>query len=127
MKLGAFSGIITTMFTDKMDITRYIERTNSDNTTETVLPDTPLYTNVDCRISFVSEESPKDVSVDDNPVKSTPKIFCMIDADVQAGDYITVRRFDDNGNIMATFSGQIGLPSIYPTHKEALFLIKESA
>lgn len=127
MKLGAFSGIITTMFTDKMDITRYVERTNSDGTTETELPDIPLYTDVSCRISFVSEENPKDGTVDDNPVKSKPKIFCKIDADVQAGDYITVHRIGDNGNVMATFSGQVGLPSIYPTHKEALFLIKESA
>ena len=127
MRLGDFSGIITTMFTDKMDITRYIEVTNPDGTTETKLPDNPLYMDVNCKISFVSEESPKDGEVDDNPVKTTPKIFCKTTADVQAGDYITVRRFDDDGNIMATFSGQIGLPSIYPTHKEALFLIKESA
>jgi len=127
MRLSDFSGIITSMFTDKMDITRYIEVTNSDGTTETQLPDTPLYTNVDCRISFVSEESPKDVSVDNNPVKSTPKIFCKTTTDIRAGDYITVRRLDDDGNVMATFSGQIGMPSIYPTHKEALFLIKESA
>ena len=127
MRLGDFAGIITTMFTDKMDITRYVDRTNADSTTETILPATPLYRDVDCRISFVSEESPKDGTVDDNPVKTTPKIFCKIDADVQAGDFITVCRIDDDGNIMATFSGQIGLPSIYPTHKEALFLIKESA
>ena len=76
MKISGFSGIITTMFTDKMDITRYIEVTNSDGTTETALPATPLYTDVRCRISFVSEESPKDGTVDDNPVKTTPKIFC---------------------------------------------------
>lgn len=127
MKLGAFSGIITTMFTDKMDITRYVEQENPDGTTETALPDIPLYTDVGCRISFVSEENPKDGTVDDNPVKSTPKVFCKIDTDVQAGDYITLRRIGDDGSVMATFSGQIGLPSIYPTHKEALFLIKESA
>ena len=127
MKLGAFSGIITTTFTDKMDITRYVEQENPDGTTETALPDVPLYTDVSCRISFVSEENPKDGAVDDTPVKSIPKVFCKIDADVQAGDYITLRRIGDGGNVMATFSGQVGLPSIYPTHKEALFLIKESA
>ena len=127
MKLGAFSGIITTMFTDKMDITRYVEQENPDGTTETALPDIPLYTDISCRISFVSEESPKDGAVDDTPVKSIPKVFCKIDADVQAGDYITLRRIGDGGNVVATFSGQIGLPSIYPTHTEALFLIKESA
>lgn len=127
MRLGDFSGIITTMFTDKMDINRYVDRPNSDETTETVLPDTPIYTDVECRISFVSEESPKDGTVDDNPVKTNPKIFCKKTADVQAGDFITVRRLDDDGNVMATYSGQLGLPSTYITHKEALFLIKESA
>lgn len=127
MRLGDFSGIITTMFTDKMDITRYIDRTNPDGTTETVMPDYPIYTDVDCRLSFISEESPKDKTVDDNPVKTNPKIFCKTTADVQAGDYITVRRLDDDGNVMVIYSGQIGLPSIYITHKEALFLIKESA
>ena len=127
MRLGDFAGIITMMFTDKMDITRYVEQENPDGTTETALPDIPLYTDVSCRISFVSEENPKDGAVDDNPVKNTPKVFCKIDTDVQAGDYITLRRIGDDGNVLATFSGQIGLPSIYPTHKEALFLIKESA
>lgn len=126
MRLGDFSGIITTMFTDKMDINRYVDVTNSDGTTETKMPDNPLYVDVNCRISFVSEEKPNAAEVDDNPVKTTPKIFCKTTADVRAGDYITVRRLDDDGNILATFSGQIGLPSVYLTHKEALFLIKES-
>lgn len=127
MKLGDFSGIITTMFTDKMDINRYVDQSNEDGTTETVLPKLPIYTDVACRISFLSEESPKDGTVDDNPVKANPKIFCKTTADVQPGDFITVRRLDDAGNVMATYSGQIGLPSTYITHKEALFLIKESA
>lgn len=126
MRLGDFSGIITTMFTDKMDINRYVDVTNSDGTTETKMPSSPLYVDVDCRISFVSEEKPNTVEVDDNPVKTTPKIFCKTTADVRAGDYITVRRLDDDGNILIAFSGQIGLPSVYLTHKEALFLIKES-
>lgn len=127
MRIGDFAGIITTMFTDSMDITRYETKESLDGTTQTILPEEPLYADVECRISFTAEESPKDGAVDENPVKTIPKVFCKIDADIKAGDFITIRRLNDDGETMSTYSGQIGLPSVYPTHKEALFLIKESA
>lgn len=126
MRLDAFSGVISTMFTDRMDIARYVDFTNTDGTTETKLSNNPVYVNVRCRISFIAEETPKDGAVDNIPVKAIPKLFCKNTVDVRAGDYITIRRLDEDGNILATFSGQCGLPSIYPTHQEVLFLIKES-
>lgn len=127
MKLGKFAGIITTMLSDTMDITRYINEENADGSTETKLPDTPQYTDVPCRISFSSEENPGDTDIDNTPLKLTPKIFCKIDADLQAGDYIVVRRLDDDGKVMATYSGKVGLPAVYVSHKEALFYINRSA
>lgn len=127
MKLGKFAGIITTMFSDTMDITRYINKENADATTETILPDTPIYTNVACRISFSSDENPSDADIDNTPLKLTPKIFCKIDADLQAGDYIVARRLDDDGKVIATYSGKVGLPAVYVSHKEALFYIDRSA
>lgn len=126
MRLDDFSGIVTTLFTDKMDIARYIDVSNSDGTTETKMSRSPVYSNVDCRISFISEESPKYGEVDNTPIKTVPKIFCKTITDIRAGDYITVYRRVDGENILTIFSGQVGLPSVYPTHKEALFLIKES-
>lgn len=127
MKLGKFAGIITTMFSDAMDITRYINKENADSTTETILPDTPIYTDVSCRISFSSEENPGDTDIDNTPLKLTPKIFCKIDEDLQAGDYVVVRRLDDDGKVIATYSGKVGLPAVYISHKEALFYINGSA
>lgn len=127
MKLSGFSPIITTMFTDKMDIRRYVDKDNDDGTTDTVMSDSPIYTNVPCRVSFSSEDNPRDNEVDDVPVKNIPKIFCKVDVDIKAGDLITVKRFDDDNNVIATYTGKLGLPSTYITHKEALFSIEESA
>lgn len=127
MKLSGFSPIITTMLTDKMDIRRYVDKDNDDGTTDTVMSDSPIYTNVPCRVSFSSEDNPRDNDVDDVPVKNIPKIFCKVDADIKAGDLITVKRFDDDSNVIATYTGKLGLSSTYITHKEALFSIEESA
>lgn len=127
MKLGAFAAIITTMFSDRMDITRYIDKENKDGTTETVLSDTPIYTDIPCRISFSSEENPGDTDIDNTPVKLSPKIFCKVGEDLREGDYITVRRFNDNNEVIATYSGKVGLPAVLISHKEALFSINRSA
>lgn len=127
MRLGDFAGIITTMFSDKMDITRYVDIEMEDGSTQTALPDTPLHTDVSCRISFSSEENPGDTDIDNTPLKLTPKIFCGLGADLRAGDYVTVRRLDDNNEVIATYSGKVGLPAIYSSHKEALFYINRSA
>lgn len=127
MKLEGFSGILVSMFTDKMDISRYEEKVNEDGTTDTVMADSPVYTDVMCRISFSTDESPRDSAVDDVPIKNVPKIFCKREVDIRAGDYVTIRRFDDNGNVIATYSGKVGLPSVFITHKEALFSIERSA
>ena len=127
MKLSGFSPIITTMLTDKMDIRRYVDKNNDDGTTDTVMSDSPIYTNVPCRVSFSSEDNPRDNDVDDVPVKNIPKIFCKVDADIKAGDLITVKRFDDDSNVIATYTGKLGLSSTYITHKEALFSIERSA
>lgn len=129
MKLSGFAGVITTMFTDKMSINRYVDKDNEDGTTDTVLSDTPLYTDVPCRVSFAStsREKPNDTDIDDTPLEVVPKIFCKLDTDLKAGDFITVKRFNDEGEVIATYAGKVGLPSVFITHKEALFSIEESA
>lgn len=127
MRLGSFAPIFSTLFTDKMDIRRYMDVDNEDATTDTVLSSTPIYTNVPCRVSFLTEESPKDSEIDDTPVKNISKIFCKTNADVRAGDFVKISRFDDDGNVIAVYAGKLGLPSVYITHKEVLFSIEESA
>lgn len=127
MKLGKFSSVIATLFTDKMTINRYTNSQNEDGTTDTVLSETPIYSDIPCRISFAQMESPKDKEIDDTPVSTTPKIFCKVGIDIREGDFVTVYRLDDNGTVIATYSGKVGMPSTLITHKEALFYIDRSA
>lgn len=127
MKLSGFAGIIATMFNDKMSIRRYEKIEDTDGTTSTKLSDDAKYTDIPCRISFSSDESPADNEVDNVPIKNVPKIFCKLDVDIQAGDFITVTRYNDEGEIIATYEGKVGLPSVFITHKEALFSIERSA
>lgn len=127
MKLGGFSGIVGSMFDDKMDINRYQDTLNDDGTTDTKMSETPIHKNISCRVSFSTDESPRDSQVDDVPIKNVPKIFCGLNVDIRAGDFVTVRRFGDDGSVIATYSGKVGLPSVFATHKEALFSIERSA
>lgn len=127
MKLGGFAPIIASLFTDKMDINRYVDSPNSDGTTDTKLSETPVYTDIPCRISFATDENPRDKEVDNVPLKNVPKIFCKLDTDIKSGDFITVRRYNDDGEVVATYAGKVGLPSVFITHKEALFSIERSA
>ena len=127
MKLGGFSKILESMFTDKMSIRRYQDVTNDDKTTDIILPDTPLYEGVPCRLSFVSGENPEEKEIDDVPVSNVMKIFCGECVNIRAGDFIKVERFNDDGVVIATYAGKVGLPSKYITHQEVLFFIQESA
>lgn len=127
MKISGFAPILSTMFTDAMDIRRYQDVENEDGTTDTVMPLEPIYANVPCRVSFSSEDSPQDYEVDRVPIRVAPKIFCGPNIQIKAGDFVTVRRLNDIGEIIATYTGKLGLPSVYITHKEALFSIEESA
>lgn len=130
MKFGKFSRLMRAAYTDRMDIYRYSDQTNLDGSIETVLGDTPVYSDVICRLSFSTSargESPADVQVDNNPITTTPKIFCEKDTDVQAGDVIKVSRRDDNGVELAMYGGNAGLPAVYATHQEFLINVDESS
>jgi len=127
MRLASFGKIIASTFTDVMSIKRYIEQTNADGTTDSILPTQWLYTNIPCRLSFTGMERPNDSADDQVPIVLSPKIFCSVSVDIKPGDYISVNKLREDAVILSTYLGQIGLPSIYVTHKEALFYIKESA
>jgi len=127
MRLDSFSPLLTEMMTDEMDVYRHTEVQNSDGTTSTILPTSPLHTQIKCRVSFSSLDNPRESEIDQTPIKVVPKIFCSTLADIKTGDMIVVRRLRHDKSTMVTYRGQIGLPANYLTHKEALFFIKESA
>lgn len=127
MKLAGLGKLFAILYNDRMDIYRTGKSTNDDTTIDISYEPKPLYENVPCRLSFSSDDTGADSEVDRNPVRFNPKLFCNAEVDLQAGDYIEVRRYSDNGSIIKTYKGQVALPSWYPTHQEALVRIDEGA
>lgn len=127
MKLSRAKKLIEYTFTDLVSIKRYADSANDDSTTDTILPANYLYSDVPCRLSYIRMESPSGKEVDAVPVETAPKLFFKVEQDAIAGDFVLVKKIDDGGNVIAQYTGQIGLPAVYVTHKEALFSIKGQA
>ena len=127
MKLAGLGSLMTILYNDRMDIYRTGASDNQDGTTDISYQPEPLRTDVPCRISFASDDSAADSEVDRNPVRFNPKLFCAPDVDLQAGDFVVVRRISDNAVVARTYEGRVGLPSWYSTHQEANLRIDRGA
>ena len=127
MKLAGLGKLFAVLYNDRMDIYRTAQENNDDYTTDISYEPEPLYKDVKCRISFSSDDTGSDSEVDRNPIKFSPKLFCGADVDLKAGDYVTIRRYADNGSVTKTYQGQVAMPSWYSTHQEAFVRIDEGA
>lgn len=127
MKIAGLGKFMAMLYNDQMDIYRTAKETNSDYTTNISYQEHPLYENIKCRLSFSSDDSSADAEVDRNPVRFYPKLFCETGVDLQAGDYVVVRRYADSGSVMMTYKGMVAMPSKYSTHQEAYMRIDEGA
>ena len=127
MRLTGLGTLYTILYDDRMDIYRTVKESNDDDTTNISYEPAPLYTDIKCRLSFSSDDTGSDSEVDRNPVKFSPRLFCTADVDLQAGDYIVVRRYTDSGSVAQTYQGQVAKPSWYSTHQEAFVRIDEGA
>lgn len=127
MKIAGLGKFFAMLYDDQMDIYRTSKVENDDNTTDISYEPEPLYKDIKCRLSFSSDDTGSDTEVDRNPVRFNPKLFCAASVDLQAGDYVVVRRYADDGSIMMTYEGRAALPSKYSTHQEASVHIDEGA
>ena len=127
MKLAGLGKLFAILYNDRMDIYRTSKDTNNDDTTDISYQPKPLYTDIKCRLSFSSDDTASDSEVDRNPVAFNPKLFCKAEIDLQAGDYVVVRRYADDGSIIKTYEGQVAQPSWYSTHQEVFMRIDEGA
>lgn len=127
MNLAGLGKLFAILYNDKMDIYRTSKETNEDTTIDISYNPTPLYTDVACRISFESDDTGTDSEVDRTPIRFNPKLFCEPKVDLQAGDFVVVRRYADDGSVIKTYQGQVSLPSWYSTHQEAFMRIDEGA
>lgn len=127
MKLAGLGKLFAVLYNDRMDIYRTSKEANEDSTTDISYKPGPLYEDIQCRISFNSDDTGSDSEVDRTPVRYNPKLFCRAEVDLQAGDYVVVRRYADDGSIVKTYQGTVAQPSWYSTHQEAFMRIDEGA
>ena len=127
MKLAGLGKLYTLLYNDRMDIYRTVRESDDDATTDISYDPNPLYKDISCRLSFSSDDTASDSEVDRNPVRFSPKLFFGAEVDLKAGDYVTVRRYSDNGSVVAVYEGQAAQPSWYSTHQEAFIRIDEGA
>ena len=121
MKLSSFGKLLTPTYTDKLSINRYTEISNPDGTTGMGILEEPLYSDVQCRISFENSDNPESNKDDSNPIYLQVKIFCSPDVDIQKGDILVAERIGDEGEVIETYKGIANLPFKYVTHQEVLF------
>lgn len=127
MKLAGLGKLFAILYNDRMDIYRTEAQDNEDCTTSISYEPDPVYSNIECRVSFSSDDTGTDSEVDRNPVKFNLKLFCAMEVDIKAGDYVVARRYADDGSVMATYEGVVAMPSKYSTHQEVFLRVDESA
>ena len=127
MKISGLGSFFSLLYDDRMDIYRTSKELNEDYTTDISYEETPLYTDIPCRLSFSSDDLGGDSEVDSTPVRYSPKVFCKSKVDLLAGDYVVVRRFADDGSLAKEYRGTVAQPSWYSTHQEAFMQIDEGA
>ena len=66
------------------------------------MPDEPLYSDVQCRISFNISDNPETTGEDSNPIYLQVKIFCAPNVDIQKGDILVAERIGDEGEVIET-------------------------
>lgn len=125
MRIGGFGRFINLMLDDRADIYHYTSTTGADGTTANTVVSTPSVVDEPCRLSFIRLENPADTA-DSRITHMIPKLFFGISSDIREGDFVVVRRALSDGQV-AVYQGQLGLPSIFETHKEVLLEVRGNA
>ena len=103
--------------TDKIDIYRRQEIENPDGTTGETSTDVPLYTDIPCHISFVTADNPNSATAETRPVIVGLRIHCAVDIDIQNGDNIVAKKLSNLGEVLETYTGIAGEPSVSQSRK----------
>lgn len=110
--INSIRSFISQYFDCTMDVYRHETIERADGATISVLPDTPLHTDVPCRLASVAINRPTTdwTNLPVNIDFSNVKIYFSHDVDVEKGDKITLRSHN------AVWEGYATVPFRYPTH-----------
>lgn len=125
MKIGGLKKYLEVLHKDRMFITRPEKIKDPDGSSRVIIPDTPKYSDVPCRISFGTysdADNPNSQTDVNNPIFQQITIFCDPAVDVKKGDKLLLQKMDDDGNIVETYEGMTGnRPNTYNLNKMILF------
>lgn len=117
--------IMTAFDTDKMDVGRKTIIENPDGTSGETNPNEPIYTDIECHISFEKVNNPDPNTVETRPIIQLVKISCNRDIDLQNGDYITAYKLAADGTtVVETYKGIIGQPTTSMSRQTAEMRIR---
>lgn len=99
---GQIGNIISELFdTDYVDI----KRDTSGQLQE-------IYSNIKCHIAFTSTDNPNPETVDIKPIIQSLTIHFPLWVDIKNNDFIIAKRMNNNGNLLAVYSGRCGNPIV---------------
>lgn len=105
--------------TDEIDISRNMEIQNPDGTTGETSPNVPLYEKIPCHIAFITADNPNSNTSDTKPIIVGLQINCGLEVDLQNGDYVVARKLSNDGEVLETYKGLIGEPTVSQSRKSA--------
>ena len=103
--------------TDKMAIYRRVDIENPDGTSGETSSLVPMYEDIPCHIDFVSSDNPDGATADTQPIIIGIRIHCSLEIDIQNGDYIIANKLADNGDVLETYKGAVGEPTVTQSRK----------
>lgn len=118
MDFSVFGNMLSSLYTDEFEFYTKAKVTNADGTIGSKMSTEPVQSEIPCRISYETEDSPSNFTEEANPVRLRFKIFCSNDVPISKGDKIVAYKKDGQGNILKTYSGTANLPLVYETHIE---------
>ena len=115
---GKIGNVITAvMNTDKMDIGRRMEIINPDGSTGQTEPTDPFIIDVPCHIAFNKADNPNATARDVNPVIVSLTVHCDLNVDIENGDFVYAHKCNNDGNVLQTYMGQVGFPTVSQARK----------
>ena len=116
MNFNRFANILSSLYTDEFEFFTVGKVVNGDGTTSTKMGTVPVLQHIPCRISYMGEDSPNNLTEESNPIRLRFNIFCSKDVPIKKGDKIVAYKRDGQGNVLKVYNGIANLPLVYETH-----------
>ena len=114
------------MDTDKMDIGRRILIEDDDGFTIEISPEEPLYIGIPCHVAFQATDNPNPTTIDTQPIITSLNVNCDLTVDIQNGDYIYAHKCDHADNILKTYMGIVGQPTVNQARQNVLMAMRQA-